>query len=81
MITPSLTEEERIFNFQTKIIERRTKDMTWIETIAEYCEDSNVDHETVAKLISPWLKTQLTEEALRLKTITASYDDLHRVGL
>lgn len=76
-----LTQEERILNFQNKIVERKVDSVTWVETISDYCIENQLDSEDAVKLISPWLKTQLTEEAIRLKTIRVSEDQLNRVAI
>jgi hypothetical protein len=81
LLKMKLTQEERILNFQNKIIERKADGVTWVETISDYCIENQLDYEDAVKLISPWLRTQLTEEAIRLKTIRVSEDRLNRVAI
>lgn len=76
-----LTQEERILNFQNKIVERKSDDMSWAETISEYCEDNSLDYEDVVKLISPWLKSHLWDEAVKMKSVVCSKDESERVGI
>lgn len=76
-----LTEEERILSFQNKIIERKSDNMSWAETISEYCEDNTLDYEDVVKLISPWLKSHLWDEAVKTNSVIVSKSEKERVGI
>lgn len=55
----------------TKEIEKlaTTSDMTYIDAIVQYCQDKDLDIESVSGLISPILKEKLQYEAENLNMI------------
>lgn len=63
------TQEEIISNFQEKIMARKAADITWIETISEYCSENEIDTEDIVKILSPWLISRIREESVALKLV------------
>ena len=51
----------------TNIVNR--DNITVIEALSHFCEEKNIDVQDVAQLISPSLKQQMYEEAVKLRMI------------
>jgi hypothetical protein len=50
----------------------KSHDMTYIEAIVQYCEDNNLDVESVPKLLSKPLKERIKCEAIQLNCLRKS---------
>jgi hypothetical protein len=50
----------------------KSDDMTYIEAIVQYCEDHNLDVESVPKLLSKPLKERIKCEAIQLNCLRKS---------
>jgi hypothetical protein len=48
-----------------KLVSER-EDLNYITAITEYCEDNNIEVDSITKLISPTLKERIKGDALRL---------------
>jgi len=81
MAVPKLTCEERVENFQSKIMSRKNIYLTWTEVITEYCEDNSIDMEDIIDLISPMLKNKLWIEANSLNNIISEYRENAKVEI
>ena len=61
-MSPKLDEMEK---FSKRIIELVEKDnIGYIDAITEYCEDIGLEIEVAAKLITPFIVSKITEEAM-----------------
>lgn len=61
-MSPKLDEMEK---FSKRIIELVEKDnIGYIDAITEYCQDVGLEMEVAAKLITPFIVSKITEEAM-----------------
>lgn len=67
-------DEEAMNIFNTKIENIRIQCDTYLESIASYCEDKDVEIEDILPLISPGMKLKIYDEELARRTIIE--DDL-----
>jgi hypothetical protein len=77
----TLTNIETVFNdkflsqskFSNEIeVIVSSSDMTYIEAIVQYCEDNNLEIESVPKLLSKPLKERIRCEAIQLNCLRKS---------
>lgn len=63
MANPKIEEMEA---FSSKIISITSKgDVTYIDAITDYCENVGLEIDIAAKLITPFIKSKIAEEAMR----------------
>ena len=61
------------FYHQIEVIKREKKDMSYMDAVVYYCEQNEIEIETVGKFISKTLKEKIESEARDLNY-------LHKVG-
>lgn len=63
MANPKLEEMEA---FSSKIMIMASKgDVSYIDAITEYCENVGLEIDIAAKLITPFIKSKIAEEAMK----------------
>jgi hypothetical protein len=63
MANPKLEEMEA---FSSKIMLMTSKgDVSYIDAITEYCENVGLEIDIAAKLITPFIKSKIAEEAMK----------------
>jgi hypothetical protein len=68
---------EEIQRFSNIILEKvKTENIEYIDAIVTYCEENELEIETIISLISPALNSKLEEEALNLRLIKSSTNRL-----
>lgn len=59
-------KREEIESFSSKIISlTSTGDVGYIDAITEYCENVGLEIDVAAKLITPFIKSKIAEEAMK----------------
>ena len=51
------------FYHQIEVIKREKKDMSYMDAVVQYCEQNEIEIETVGKFISKTLKEKIESEA------------------
>lgn len=73
--------QDRIIYFQHWIEELHAGGLTYIESIVDFCDQHDVEYESITKLISESMKLKIYEEAISLNQIKRKSDDVNAIFL
>lgn len=65
---------DEMFKFSSLIMEKvKTENIEYIDAITTFCEENELEIESIINLISPSLKLKMEEEALSLRLIKKDF--------